>query len=564
MGNTVPSNGALPLLVLVDVNLDVRVFDYDYEHGHEHEHEKARSRFMLPKRRTHPDLLCCLTVFAVAVAIRCFFHFHKFDDAFITFRYCLNLVEGKGFVYNAGERVLGTTTPLFTTLLAALGWIGHTRDFPLLADWVNRLADGGTAVLLYWIGRRLWRSRVLACFAGLYFALGFHSVFYASTGMETSFFSFLVLFSLERALARRHRAALALAALALLTRPDALMLWAALAAYFVVAARRRFRAADLLPAAAILVPALAALYLYFGSVIPHSVIAKNLMYGAGKSLIGGDMPNLYEVRMFWSAFLTRTHFQDYYYNLYLLIPMLLIFVIGSVEIELRSRRMLLLPLFGLMFNFAYAKAGGFLFPWYVIPTIPYLSLTVCAGIKLAGERLGRALKIPPLRSTIAICGVMLVMQALAFINGPGSIPSPIQRVMYPAHIEALYREALKWVKPEMEKFSIMAPEIGFIGFLRPEARIIDPIGLTNPEVTDYYRRHREENPYYMQYVTRRITHEFRPDYIIVLEAFKRPGLDLEADFLKEYQRIEVPLDPEKFQNLEPVFLYKRRAVAGAR
>jgi len=34
------------------------------------------------------------------------------DDAYITFRYAQNLAAGLGFVYNAGERVLGTTTPL--------------------------------------------------------------------------------------------------------------------------------------------------------------------------------------------------------------------------------------------------------------------------------------------------------------------------------------------------------------------------------------------------------------------------------------------------------------------
>ncbi|MCB0187901.1 MAG: hypothetical protein KDE31_26715, partial [Caldilineaceae bacterium] len=40
------------------------------------------------------------------------------DDAFITYRYAENLATGQGFVYNAGERLLGTSTPLYTLLLA--------------------------------------------------------------------------------------------------------------------------------------------------------------------------------------------------------------------------------------------------------------------------------------------------------------------------------------------------------------------------------------------------------------------------------------------------------------
>ena len=39
-----------------------------------------------------------------------------FDDAFITYRYARNISNGLGFVYNYGEKVLGTTTPLFTLL----------------------------------------------------------------------------------------------------------------------------------------------------------------------------------------------------------------------------------------------------------------------------------------------------------------------------------------------------------------------------------------------------------------------------------------------------------------
>jgi len=40
------------------------------------------------------------------------------DDLYITARYARNLAAGVGFVFNAGERVLGTTTPLLALLMA--------------------------------------------------------------------------------------------------------------------------------------------------------------------------------------------------------------------------------------------------------------------------------------------------------------------------------------------------------------------------------------------------------------------------------------------------------------
>ena len=45
------------------------------------------------------------------------------DDALITFRVAENLAYGRGFVYNVGERVQVTTTPLYAMILAAGTWL---------------------------------------------------------------------------------------------------------------------------------------------------------------------------------------------------------------------------------------------------------------------------------------------------------------------------------------------------------------------------------------------------------------------------------------------------------
>src|SRR4030067_3215000 len=72
------------------------------------------------------------------------------DDAYITFRYARNLLAGNGFVFNPGERVLGTTTPLFTLVLsaAALPFGGSAAPFPLIAFGLATLFDLGVCVAL--------------------------------------------------------------------------------------------------------------------------------------------------------------------------------------------------------------------------------------------------------------------------------------------------------------------------------------------------------------------------------------------------------------------------------
>ena len=70
----------------------------------------------------------------------------QFEDQLIVLRYARNLAEGNGLVYNAGERVMGFTTPLFTVLSSAFVVVGGDQA----AAWQNgfgMLCMLGTAAL---------------------------------------------------------------------------------------------------------------------------------------------------------------------------------------------------------------------------------------------------------------------------------------------------------------------------------------------------------------------------------------------------------------------------------
>ncbi|MGB5138377.1 MAG: hypothetical protein WBP29_07570, partial [Candidatus Zixiibacteriota bacterium] len=63
---------------------------------------------------------------AIAVFVFTCFHFELTqDDAYISFRYAENLINGDGLVFNIGERVEGYTNFLWVILLAlAKGLLG--------------------------------------------------------------------------------------------------------------------------------------------------------------------------------------------------------------------------------------------------------------------------------------------------------------------------------------------------------------------------------------------------------------------------------------------------------
>ncbi len=56
-------------------------------------------------------------IFLTLLTVFLFFRFST-EDSYITYRYARNLAEGKGFVYNEGERFLGTTAPFYALILA--------------------------------------------------------------------------------------------------------------------------------------------------------------------------------------------------------------------------------------------------------------------------------------------------------------------------------------------------------------------------------------------------------------------------------------------------------------
>ena len=174
-----------------------------------------------------------LAVVALALAARLVPGERTIDDAYITFRYARNLLAGEGFVYNPGQRVQGTTTPLYTLLLAAEKGMLRGVPLPTLALVTNALADAGSVVVLAWLGKRALRTPALGIVAGLLWALSPMSVTFSIGGMETSVYVLLLLLAQACYAAGRSGWSAFWCALATLTRPDALLLVGPLFAHMV-------------------------------------------------------------------------------------------------------------------------------------------------------------------------------------------------------------------------------------------------------------------------------------------------------------------------------------------
>ncbi len=200
------------------------------------------------------------------------------DDAFITFRYAQNLVEGLGPVYNADERVEGYSSPIW--MLGSAFAIAVGADPVVASKWAGLLAAGALSVAVYVAlrasGVRGWGAGLATCAVGGSFVLHLWS----TSGMEATaygalfFVGLAILSCLGQSIRGAFWASVFLVA-ASLTRPEGLMYWVLGFALYLVGARAHPRRV-LAYAVPGLVIALhfAWRFAYYGALLPNTYYAK--------------------------------------------------------------------------------------------------------------------------------------------------------------------------------------------------------------------------------------------------------------------------------------------------
>lgn len=116
------------------------------------------------------------------------------DDAFISLRYAKNLADGKGMVFNVGERVEGYTNFLWTLLLTPAHF-SETVDPISISYFLGILSFLGVCIYLLQWNRKDSTSSFRFPFALSCFVFLHHNRVFATGGLETSLHGLLLLAS---------------------------------------------------------------------------------------------------------------------------------------------------------------------------------------------------------------------------------------------------------------------------------------------------------------------------------------------------------------------------------
>jgi len=471
-----------------------------------------------------------------AVALRLLPGLRIIDDAYITYRYARNIVEGVGFVYNPGEPVMGTTTPVYTLLMAIAGWVSGVDAIPRASVVLNAVADGVSAALLVLMTRSLVGSRWPAVLLGVLWAISPKSVTFAIGGMETSVYIALMLGAFLTWLKDRTTLAAGLTGLAVLTRPDALIWAGPLGAAMIGAswARRKGRApVHRLPwregaiFMGILLPWLVYGTLTFGNPLTRSISAKAVAYHLAPTQALGGFVQSYSTPFFeFDTFGPRGAVIGA-----LTYPALSLF--GALFLYRANPRTLPLTIFPWLHMLVFSIGNPLLFRWYTVPAMPLLFLMIVAG---AWGLASRVLGPDRARWVLAAAGLLWVFTSLrAWTSHPDHGPQrPVPEMAW-VKLELLYEEAGRDLAPRVQEETVIAAaDIGAIGWYS-SARILDTLGLVSPQSSRYYPIDPSMLATTGYAVSPDLILDELPDFVVILETYGRNGLLRDPRFLANYQ-----------------------------
>jgi len=389
------------------------------------------------------------------------------DDAYISFRYARNALDGHGLVFNPGERVEGYTNFFWVILTILSGQLGF--DFDPATKFLGGLAAAGMIFLTAFMGREaarhvgIPRPELVGILAALLLSFNGSFGYWTASGLETSWFGMCVTASVWLWL-RGSLLAVPALAIATMSRPEGGLVWLVLVAAEAILSRDWRRSLVLLLGVGLLLAPYGLFKLsYYGRVLPNPFYAKT-----GFSL------------EYWTSGIQYIwlFIRDYgFYGLGVLLAL--------VSFRPLPGRWRVIPALFLIYTIYIASVGGdVLRPnRFFVPILAPMAVAVAAGSFWLALRLRTvALRIAIPTAVLALIGYWGLVAPRALILDTRDLEMGLTAKM------KFMAEQMTAIDPR--PFTLATSTIGMISYTLSQCRVIDMLGLTDSTIA----RHPESIP----------------------------------------------------------------------
>lgn len=455
------------------------------------------------------SLLILFAILVFPISIISFNHIG--EDAFITFRYIENFVDGKGLVFNEGERVEGYSNFLWLLILTAPKLLGLTliNSSKVLSIFFHALLI--LISPLFFVDLKEKKLPLFALLPALLLLLNPMLHYQSDRGLETLLYCFLMTLSALCYIKHRYYGASLAFALLAMTRPEGFAYYLIVFAAFAIEKKlydieglRKQQKTDLLrfvlPFIVIFGTYIIWREHYYGHPLPNTVYAKfsHLNFLRNPSL--GDL---------WQFVLS--------FSFLPILPFGILFFLKRLEHRQRREVIILfifvLAVVGYTIYIGKVSAAGFR---HYVPMIPFVVILVCKMLAIiSGDSFSRYGKIViSLSLAFFVMNIYTVnnldskrtrfhLRLWQFVENP-DFGERLEWFMEPPVF--FYSEAGKWIRDELPRNALLAcDQMGQVGYYAPQ-KIIDLLGLMDEQIA--------HNGLSIDYLVER-----NPDYILIFGAY---------------------------------------------
>jgi len=441
------------------------------------------------------------------------------DDAYITYRYVQNYLNGDGLVFNIGERIEGFTNFGWTVYLIA--WGALNQDYIAISRVTGLLFGLGSVVLTYLISLIAFREedKWFALLPTYLIGINLSLTYWSAAGLETAAFVFLAMLSVYLYL-KRSWFLIATLALAVWVRPEGAVVTGILIVIEAMQTRRVPGFTLRCAAVALLVslPFVFFKVLYYGSVFPNAFYAKT----------GFRLDHL------TSGFEYTGRFFKHY-------PLYAVSLAAGLTLWFRRRLSsanLSLLLFTLFYMAYIVLIGG-----DVLKVHRFFLPLIGIGAIILVAALAEVLQKTHVRTRMLVLGVTaLIALPMTYV-----LPEPYiaqYNMLEKRFTTKMAKMAIRIKESDSTDFSVALPTIGIFGYSLIGHEIIDMVGLTDSTIA----RHSEEPIPGMETTWKEKKHNTRyiltraPDYILFSTGVKpsapaERALLLYQAFVKSYHTV---------------------------